>query len=279
MMETLRIGTYNLRRATLDAASEENNWTLREPRLIASLLRCGFDLCGVQEVDTDEQESIPRRLKEAGKEYGSFFFGPYDQNGVGTKAHGLLWKKDRFTVGEPHHFWISRPPEVMQVNDHGSNPKGEFIRGGFCVAVEDLKHPGKKFFMMVTHAPLNREDHAENAPVFLEMEERFNPTGLPSFFVGDFNARETDRCSALYRTRWTDTYHAFDGNPSLREGPYATFNGWNKELPADCPDRIDFIYFRGRGVRPLKYVCDDTRYGGLYASDHFPVYADFEIES
>ena len=28
---------------------------------------------------------------------------------------------------------------------------------------------------------------------------------------------------------------------------------------------------------PLRYVCNDVRYGGFYASGHFPVYVDFEI--
>ena len=34
----------------------------------------------------------------------------------------------------------------------------------------------------------------------------------------------------------------------------------------------------GKGVVPLRYVCNDVRYGGFYASDHFPLHVDFEIK-
>ena len=269
----IRVGTYNLRRAKLDDKNPHNNWTLREPRLIQSFLDNGFDICGLQEVDTPEQESIPRMLAERGLRYGSHFFGPYNEDGVGTKAHGLFWKEDRFEpVGEPHHFWVSDPPEVMQHNDMlNGHP---FIRGGFCQVLKDLQ-TGKKLFVMVTHAPLNKEMHAENAHVYVEMEKRYNPDGYPSIFMGDLNARETDACSEVYRSWWTDSYHAFDADPGLRRGPGRTFNGWRLLEVPSLERRIDFIYYRGKGITPLCYVCNDTRYGGFYPSDHFPVFVDF----
>jgi endonuclease/exonuclease/phosphatase family metal-dependent hydrolase len=272
----LRVGTYNLRRAPLDAKDPDNNWKVREPRLIQSILDNEFDLCGLQEVDSAEQESIPRMLAERGVAYDSYFFGPYADDGHGTKAHGLLWRKDRFKlVGEPHYFWISNPPDKKQVNDIGSNLKGKFIRGGFCVVLKDRKC-GRKYFMMVTHAPLNKEQHAANAHVFIDMERKYNPKGYPSFFVGDFNAREEHAASAVYRSWWTDSYRAFDDRPELRKGPEGTFNGW--KLDQEPVSRIDFIYFRGKGVTPLRYVCNDARYDGFFPSDHFPVYVDFEIK-
>ena len=43
------------------------------------------------------------------------------------------------------------------------------------------------------------------------------------------------------------------------------------------PRRIDFIYYRGKGVTPLRYVCNNRLYSGLFASDHFPVYVDFAL--
>lgn len=274
----LRVGTYNLRRAPLDKKSPENNWQAREPRLIQSILDNEFDICGLQEVDSAEQESVPRMLAERGVEYGSYFFSPYADDGHGTKAHGVIWRKDRFKlVGEPHYFWISNPPDKKQVNDIGSNLKRKFIRGGFCLTLKD-RCSGREYLMMVTHAPLNREQHAENAHIFIDMEKKYNPRGCPSFFVGDFNARETDGAHEVYRTHWSDSYHCFDEKPEFRTGPEVTFNGWNLEDPVSGHGRIDFVYFRGKGVTPLCYVCNDARYDGLFASDHFPLYVDFEIK-
>ena len=275
----VRIGTYNLRRAKLDKDNPDYNWEARSPRLVQSFLKDDFDLCGVQEVDSAEQESLPRMLSEAGAEYGSYFFGPYADDGVGTKAHGLLWKTDRFQAGEPHYFWISDPPEQKQVNDHGNGAIAkQFVRGGFCMILSDLKNNGARYFVMVTHGPLSREDHAQNAHVYIDMEKKYNPEGLPSFFLGDMNAKETDPCSGLYREYWTDSYHYFDDCPTMRKGPAGTFNAWRKNMVLSPDRRIDYVYFRGKGIKPLRYVCDTALYDGLFASDHYPVYVDFIIK-
>ena len=235
-----------------------------------------MDICGVQEVDAAEQESIPGLLAAQGLAYDNHFFNPYADDGVGSKAHGLLWKKDRFSlVGEPHHFWISNPPEKRQYNDTVPSLKKNFVRGGFCLTLQEKG--GQKIFVMVTHAPLNKDAHAENAHIFVEMEKKYNPEGYPSFFVGDFNASEADACHAVYRTCWTDAYHAFDAHPSARKGPEGSFNAWRMTSPP--PERrIDFVYYRGKGITPLDYVCNNQLYDGGYPSDHFPVYVDFSIQ-
>ena len=266
----LRVGTYNLRFSNLDNKSEENNWTLREPRLLQSFLSCDMDICGVEEIGSAEQESLPRQLSARGLSYDSYFFDPYADDGVGTRAHGLLWKKDLFSLaGEPHFFWLSNPPDVRQSNDTVPAWKANYTRGGFCLTLKDKAD--HRYFVMVTHAPLNKEQHAANASIYADMERRYNPEGLPSFFVGDFNANEADACSAVHRSYWADAYRAV---PSPA-GPEGTFNAWKWEAPS-ADHRIDFIYYRGEGVTPVAYTCDNTLYGG-YPSDHFPVYADFFV--
>ena len=274
--EDMRIGSYNLRRAKLDQDSLENNWQLREPRLLASFQDNDFDICGVQEVDEEQQHSLPTLLAQRGLEYDSHFFSPYADDGNGSKAHGLLWKKSRFTqVGQAHHFWISDPPEKKQYNDTVPSMKKNFIRGGFCLTLQEKD--GQKLFVMVTHAPLNKEQHARNAHIFELMEKKYNPQKYPSFFLGDFNANEDDACSRMYRSYWTDSYHAFDGHPQARKGPEGSFNAWRMPDPPQAY-RIDFIYFREEGIVPQAYVCNNRMYDGGYPSDHFPVYIDCKLK-
>lgn len=276
----VRIGTYNLRRAKLDRNSETNNWEARLPRLVESFLLCNMDICGVEEVDTEQQESLPKLLAERGLDYDSYFFCPYAQDGKGTKAHGIFWKKDRFQAEEPHFFWVSDPPEQMQVNDHGNAAvQGNFYRGGFCINLIDLKNKGAKYFVIVTHAPLGSEEHAKNAHVYADIERRFNPEHNPSFFVGDMNAKESDPASQFYSSYWTDSYHFFDADTLRREGPAGTFNGWKPDVIKGPQRRIDYVYFRGKGVKPQRYVCDNRLFGGFLASDHYPVYVDFRINN
>ena len=50
---TLRMGSYNLRRAGLDEG--DNAWDVRKDRLKQSILNCSFDVVGFQEVDVNQQ--------------------------------------------------------------------------------------------------------------------------------------------------------------------------------------------------------------------------------
>ena len=266
----LRIGSYNLRRSGIKEKNPQNSWAAREDRVALSFVQCNFDLCGLQEVDVEQQESLAGRL--AGKNYAFSYNNPYNGNDPsGNKAHGVMWRKDRLKlVGRVHRFWISEPFDKKQVND------GKHIRGGLCATFKDRK-TGRKLFIIVSHAPLKKEMRAKNAHVYIDVEKAFNPKGLPSFFVGDLNAREDDKSSEVYRTWWTDSYLYFDAKPELRTGLSATFNGWRTDKDPDPLRRIDYIYFRGNGITPLRYHCDTTRYEGFYPSDHFPIWADFTI--
>ena len=72
--------------------------------------------------------------------------------------------------------------------------------------------------------------------------------------------------------------NAFDGNPAARQGPEGSFNAWRMSSPPRAR-RIDFIYYRGKGVVPLSYRCNNRLYDGGYPSDHFPVVVKINLEA
>ena len=86
------LGTYNLRMEHLDSG-HDNCWAVRKPRLLASLRSAGFDVAGLQEVNSRMQRDL---TEELGNEYSFWFFSPYSQNGEGDKAHGIMFKKSLF---------------------------------------------------------------------------------------------------------------------------------------------------------------------------------------
>ncbi|MDD7153797.1 MAG: hypothetical protein SPF80_00165, partial [Candidatus Cryptobacteroides sp.] len=81
--------------------------------------------------------------------------------------------------------------------------------------------------------------------------------------------------SEILRTWWKDSYIVLPAD--RKDGPKGTFNNHGLNEDMDIAPRIDFVYFRGEKIEPLRYVCDDTLYDGLYPSDHCPVYVDFLI--
>ena len=260
-----RLGSYNLRMGHLDT-DPDNKWPVRKPRLIKSLLESDFDIAGIQEVNKLMQKEL---VDELGGTYTFWFFSPYAQDGVGDKAHGIMFRTSLFTVSDKHFFWASETPDVLSLSDTGD--LGNFSRGG-CCAVLTHKDSGMRLFLMCAHACLNPKPNARYASVYRRMEERYNPDGLPSFFVGDMNAAPDSEASGIFRKHWDDAFLTVDA--SARGGLVNTYNDYR--FPSGS-ERIDCIYYRGKGVKVKSYCCDGSLYEGLYASDHFPVMAEISI--
>ena len=264
----IRVGSYNLRMSNLDKTGE-NAWAVRKDRLKQSILDAQFDIFGLQEVSSEAQAWL---VSEFSGQYSFKFFSPYAQNGTGDRAQGIGCRRSAFTLSDWHFFWATDTPDVMSENDTGSS--GTFRRGG-CCAVLTHKASGVKVFLMNNHGCLNGASNKQAAHVYPEMEKRFNTGGLPSFFVGDMNAGSSSEEGSVYMTYtayWKDTYAVLDA--SLRSGCTGTYNGYS--YPSG-KSRIDFVFFRGEKVEPQSYTCSNRLYGGLYASDHFPLWADRKI--
>lgn len=259
----IRVGSYNIRMSGMDKASADNNWEVRKNRLWTSIEKCQFDVFGLQEVSAEAQTDLRAKFDET---YGMYFFSPYSEDGVGDKAQGVMYRKDVFTMSDPHNFWIGPDPHTMSKSDVGN--KGNYNRGGFCCTLTHRKS-GEKIFFMNMHGCLNEEAKVDYARVFEQMERLYNPENLPSFFVGDFNVQPDHQLYEIISEHWNDAF----SDAKVREGAADTFNAW-KHPEGDR--RIDFVLYRGN-AEPVMYCCDNTLYDGLYPSDHFPIYTDFKI--
>ena len=259
----LRLGTYNLRMHNLDTDAD-NSWNVRKERLKESITDCDFDVFGIQEVSSVMQTWLKDEL--SGR-YSFMFFSPYSQGGSGDRAQGIVFRTSAFSTSDWHFFWASDTPDNMSTNDTGSS--GSFSRGG-CCCVLTHKQSGVKFFFMNTHACLNGEPNAAYAQVYIDQEKRFNVNGLPSFFVGDMNARPEYAAIATYKSYWQDSYDS----AKSRSGATSSFNGYSA---LSGKYRIDYVFFRGNGITANDLCVSNKLYGGKYASDHFPVIVNFKI--
>lgn len=269
--ENIRIGTYNLWRS--DIGKGDYLWDVRKFRLVQSIIDNQMDIFAAEEVDTTIYREIPSMLNDRMKKgrYDWKLFSPYNPKGEGAiKAQALVYRSDKFELLEFHRFWLSPTPDEMS---SGWDEK-KFKRGACCATLRSKK-TGKKFFIMVSHFPLGKRAKQEIAPLVIERAKLYNPEGLPAFFAGDLNTREERTESEILRTYWTDAYMVLPQEKKF--GPKGTFNHYDVTRDMETAPRIDYVYFRGEKIKPLKYVCDDTRYDGLYPSDHCPVYVDFAL--
>lgn len=260
-----RLGSYNLRMSYLDTC-DDNVWPVRRQRLIRSIKRNAFDVAGLQEVDLRMQADLK---DEFGDTFSFWFFSPYSEDGVGDKAHGIMFRISDFEISRKHFFWVSDTPAFCSMADVG--PKGDYKRGGCCAVLTHITS-GIRFFLMCTHACYNDEPNSKYARVYQLMESEYNSEGLPSFFVGDMNAGPESEASCLFRRYWNDSFLTVE--LSSRTGLENTYNGY--ESPAGS-SRIDYLYYRGKGINVIAYNCDGSLYQGKYASDHFPITADIII--
>ena len=79
----------------------------------------------------------------------------------------------------------------------------------------------------------------------------------------------------MFRSYWNDTFLTVPAD--VRKGSVGTFNKRGENEDMNAAPRIDYIYYRGEGFKPLGYTCDNRRYEGYYPSDHCPIYADFIV--
>lgn len=259
----VRVGSYNIRMSVEDKDHETRNWAVRQGFLWSSMDICDFDVVGLQEVSTEQQGDLKEKWSS---EYGFYFFSPYSQSGSGDKAQGLMYRSNIFTLSDTHFFWLGPDPDKMSTSDVGTN--GKFNRGGFC-GVLTHKATGMKIFFMNTHGALSEEAKTGYARVFETIEKRYNTDELPSFLVGDMNAVSTHEMMTTICGYWKDSYV----EAGTRNGIANTFNSYTSP---NGVRRIDYVLYRNAAA-PSLYCCDNTLYNGLYASDHFPVYADFTI--
>ena len=259
----LRIGTYNLRMHNLDTDAD-NKWDVRKERLKQSVKDCGFDIFGIQEVSTDMQTWLDKEFKGS---YTFKYFSPYSQGGTGNRAQGIGFKTSMFTLSDWNYFWASDTPDSMTTNDTGSS--GSFNRGG-CCCVLTHKQSGQKLFFMCTHACLNSEPNAAYAQVYIDQEKRFNTGKLPSFFVGDMNARPEYPATATFKTWWKDSYETAE----KKSGASGSYNGFSS---VSGKYRIDYVFYNGSGIVAKDLTISNKLYDGKYASDHFPVIVNFKI--
>ena len=270
-----RIGTYNIRVASGDKSGVKS-WTTRRPFIKESVSKLDFDIFGIQEAQGSSSYPQQSDLRsDLGSTYNFVFFRP--NTGTNYESIGIAYKKAVWEMLDVNCFWLGPDPDMRTASDKpttGTYAGSSFYRGAIC-SVFRHKTTGIKIFFMCTHGMLSSDDRTTYANVYASQETVLNPEGLPSFFTGDFNAGPAHESSVIYRTHWYDSYLT----ATAKGGIEYTFNGYST-AERDSSSRIDYVYWKGLGVTPNYYECDNSLYGtasDTFASDHFPVFTDFTI--
>jgi endonuclease/exonuclease/phosphatase family metal-dependent hydrolase len=256
----LNIMTFNIRYSTLRDSA--NAWLYRKDNAAAQILFHETHILGVQEALHEQIVDLKDRLPR------------FKYVGVGRddgKTQGeysaIFYDTTKLTVLESQTFWLSETPSVA-----GSKSWDAAITRIVTWAKMRDKLTKKTFFVFNTHFDhIGKVARRESAKMILEQVSKIAGTSQ-AIITGDFNAQPDDEpikvlVDATNPLKLLDTKAL---SATGHYGPTGTFNGFKSKETSDQP--IDYI-FTLKKIPVLQHATLSQTWGGLFSSDHFPVFA------
>jgi len=257
-----RVMTFNIRFGQADDGP--NSWPNRRELVASTIASARPDLVGLQEALDFQLAEIEPLLPEYRVDGNRG-----NEDGVWRNCCALLYRPERWTLLETHTFWLSETPNVSSRSWGSKWPRR-------CTAGRYLdRESGRELWHFNTHLDFGDVAQVNGAAVIwrkvLEWAE-----DSPVILTGDFNAPDGSR---VWRFLTGEEEH-MGLRPDFRDawsvihdgerGP--TCHGYGT---VECPDRIDWILYRGCLDVVGSYVIAPPP-GGPYPSDHSPVVAEME---
>jgi endonuclease/exonuclease/phosphatase family metal-dependent hydrolase len=269
----LRIMSFNIRYGS--ANDGENHWNNRKEMVFDVIRNHPSDFIGLQEALRFQIDAI----RQAHPVYGEI--GVAREDGIIDGEYScVLYRTDRFGVGESGTFWFSDTPEVA-----GSNTWGNAcVRICSWARLIETK-TGKAFYIFNLHLDHVSQPSREKSAVLLSERIENRRFKEPFVVTGDFNAGENNQVITYLK-----------GQIDV-EGP----NGSKAKTPVPMVDTFRVLYpkvkdvrtshgFRGGkqgnkidyilvppGTKVLEAQILYDNVDGRYPSDHYPVTASFVL--
>ena len=269
----LQVMSFNIRYGT--ANDGENRWENRRRMAFNVIRNHKSDAVGLQEAMRFQIDDI----REALPVYGEIGVAREDGKTKGEYS-AILYRTDRFKVGESGTFWFSDTPEVP----------GSSHWGNACVRICTWarfieKKSGRAFYLFNLHLDHVSQPSREKSAVLLAQRIQSRKHAEPFVVTGDFNAGEKNPLIAYLKGQtalsepneepsknpvpMVDTFRVL--HPDATDvGTFNAFKG-NRE-----GEKIDFI-FTTSDVRVLDAGILYDNLDGYYPSDHFPVTARLRL--
>jgi endonuclease/exonuclease/phosphatase family metal-dependent hydrolase len=255
----LRVMTFNL---WADHPLSQS-WKKREPGVKAVLEKFQPDLIGFQEAIQGRILS----LAQSGPEYAWKGVGR-DDGKEGGEFCPIFFRSEKLQLKFFETRWLSTTP-----GEPSRSWKAACHRlATFCQLEE--RATGQNFLAVNTHfdhwSPWAREESA----ALLRREIALREKGQPVVVLGDFNLGPKSPAYDRLVAGEEGLQDALRSCTGPCEGPTHTWRGWNGW---HWGGRARFDYIFVRSCRVLRHVTIAEKVGGVYPSDHFPVYCDLEL--
>ena len=241
----ISVVSYNIR---CDNPSDKNekSWKYRAGLVAEILQTASPSIICMQEVKHSQLKFLKRYL--AG--YDCVY--TFRDNYYLSECLPIFYRTDLYELINFKTFWLSDTPEEMS-----NTWQGYYFR--ICTyAVLKEKATNKCFVVANTH--LDYKTNEIKLKSVKLINQKLNALSLPTIVMGDFNSTQQNNAIKEMKNYYSDAGTDFeDVNQST--------NFSNNKLK-----KIDYIFQKGFDV--INYNVITTTFNGIYASDHFPIYAE-----
>jgi endonuclease/exonuclease/phosphatase family metal-dependent hydrolase len=255
---TLSVFTLNLRFGLADDGP--NNWEFRKKGFPILLNKFLSDFMAFQEVNDfqgDFLKSILIGYHNIGKREPSPRFW----------QNNLIFYKDCWQCIKWEHFYLSATPDIPS-----RSPKSKWPRQ--CT-IGLFKRDNSRLIMINTHFDFDVQIQVESARYIMNRLLKL-PLDIPAILVGDFNCKPSEPCQKVFTGEHQDVADIPASGyfrPVFPEPYPGTHHGFSGQAGEN---QIDWIMYRGNLI-PIKSGVIKDKFSGFYPSDHFPLYAVFEL--
>jgi endonuclease/exonuclease/phosphatase family metal-dependent hydrolase len=256
---SLNVITFNIR---LDNPKDApNDWPNRKDKVVSQILFHEADIIGVQEAFYNQVTEMVNGLP------GYTFTGTAREDGKQKGEYScIFYNTNRLELQASETFWLSETPTIA-----GSKSWDAAITRIVTWARFKDKKTKKIFYAFNTHFDhVGKIARRESAKMVLHAVDSIAGK-KPAVITGDFNAQPDDEpimviTDAANPLKLTDSKAL---STTMHYGPNGTFNAFNPKEQADKP--IDYIFLKGTWKVEQHATLSQT-WGGLFSSDHFPVF-------
>jgi endonuclease/exonuclease/phosphatase family metal-dependent hydrolase len=261
----LNVMTFNIRLNT--ASDSANAWPHRKHFASSQIAFHEADIVGLQEAFIGQIQDLQTDLP------GYAFVGKGRDDGQ-TKGEysAILYNTARLELIATQTFWMSLTP-----NTAGS--KGWDAAYPRIITWAKFKDKKTKqiFYAFNTHFDhMGQEARRESAKLVLRAVDSIAGK-TAAIITGDFNAKPGDEPIKVI-TDAQNPVHLLDTKALSKTGHYGpdgTFNAFQSKEIANEP--IDYIFLNKPQV-VLKHATLSQSWQGRFSSDHFPVFAQIELQ-
>lgn len=252
----------------------DRDWTNRRTAYYAMVNSIRPAVIGLQEAEKEQVKDILANCSGyehygLGREGGhdiiadDSYWGIVPGTKYGEESTTILYRTDLITLNSSGTVWLSETPTV--VNSYFPEMEDKQCRTATW-AILTYKPNGKQFFYLNTHTSLYGDSRPKEVQVVLNTVSQKNTSNLPVILTADWNMTEDDEnISALENAYLSARQTAWQTDFS------GTFHWWGTKSQV-----IDHIFYDGIATCPL-YHTVAQKWNGMYISDHYPIYAYFDL--